>query len=291
MTQCKDKGIYLSDSKADGQTISTTSELGDFVASNLLSPAADLAWRGALDSTITIDFDEAVEIDCFALCLHNLTPYAVITISLYGNAATAPTKIIQGLAGSQNYSLTASAFGVNTGGFNTFSWNGANLTYDAAYAYFVDIADEPTTTIRATIRIQDPDNADGHIQLRRLKIGKCVKHENNFDYGYQFGFISGEKHRGGKVTWSWHDAAERAAANELIRTHSVDKDKYARTRNGELLGFDDDILWIGFPNSEGAAKHQHTSLVALVDAEAPYRPNDAMGKTTFTLEEIYFGFE
>ena len=275
------RGYYLASSYADLGTVTATSELGDFVAPNMQSPQADLSWRGDPVSTIQIDLEQARAIDCIALCVNNFSPTALVTITLYSDRADPPVSFSTRLVGETLY-------GVNTGPFNGFGWNGVDVTYRAEYANFIEqLGGDSLVMVKAIdILVQDSNNTDEFIEVRRMKIGQLVK-PDEFDYGYQFGFINGKGYRGGQVTWTWHNHEELAAVNEVILSHGADPEKLARTRSGQLLGFPDDVLWIGYPDTVGPVKYQHTALVALIGSEIPHFEAQARGIAVFQLEEIY----
>lgn len=276
-------GHYLATSVADAGTVAADSELGDFVAENLQSSTADLAWRGNTVSTIQIDLAQSELLDCIALCIHNLTPLAFVKIDFYLESRNdAPVLTIQGVSGDALY-------GVNTGPFNAFGWNGVDVDVRAEYSNYIKIL---SATIRAQyidVYIDDTGNADADIEIRRIKTGLLVKHNAGFEWGYKFGFVPGKGYRAGSISWLWLTTDELAQINELTLSHSADPDKLARTRGGELIGFDDDILWIGRPEASGLRRYQHTALVALTDVSIPNKPNSAQGEATLHIEEIYYG--
>lgn len=262
MSSCN--GHFLSKSVADSGFIVASSELGDFAAINMLSPQADLAWRGdsSSDLLIQINLKESKLMDTLALCLHNMTSAATVTIELYDSRANPAL-------------LTVTE---TVGGDDTIpQYKNLILKFSETDAQEIDIT------------ISDADNSDNYVQVRRLKLGVLTVPVKGFDFGYTFGFVTGEEYRAGEISWTQNTEDELNSMNELIRDFGTDPDKYARTRAGELLGFPDDILWLGYPESTNdTTRNQHTALVALVGADIPYFTTPTEGAFTARFEEVYY---
>ena len=182
MSSCN--GHLLARSVADSGFMVADSELGDFVIENIQSAQADLAWRGDSASAVKIQINlkAAETIDTMALCLHNLTSAATVTVDLYDSrvnpALLSTTETVGGAGTIPQYK---------------------NLVMSLTSTAGVKEVD---------ITITDTDNSDGYIQVRRLKMGVLRVPDKGFDFGYTFGFITGEGFRAGNATWSWSNEAE-----------------------------------------------------------------------------------
>lgn len=191
--------------------ISVTSQaVGDFDKANLFIDSTRRRWRSSnvlTEQQIVIKTDIEKEIDTFAILGHNFTPSAVVRIEAnFNNEFTAPpfSQVVPVDEDTENLILANDGFG-------------------AAYNYF-------------RIRILDPGNPCGYVEMGRVVGGEAFTYQNNEDITDDYRVINNDESETMKTQGYFRASNENVVVREFsanfqkIKTELPDNQNFIQFR-------------------------------------------------------------
>ena len=270
-------GKLLGVSWTDDVTLTITSEAGTYVKANLQDLQPGRKWRSTTtaDQVITADLGGIKEITGFVLYSHNLSVESDITFEIADTISFSNityTTTFKGVAPLYGYGTQAlGLYGI--GGYST---EGIVQTFSTHWT----TAAETGQAIRVTI--SDSTNADGYVEVGRLKVGYAV--DVPISPGYSMGFSEQTtltRTRGGAL---------RSDNRPSYRWATIDTtlmDENEETRIMDLfndVGRSTDVLWTAFPSDNTTRERRSTILGRVVSGGGSTITNEG-SLAQFTIEE------
>ncbi len=272
-------GLLMGTSWADGQPITANTYAGELIPDNMLDLQPARRWRsiGLDEAVIESVFADALPVNMVVLAGNNLTIDSIVCISL---VTEANDEIHQEC---------------NTGGFYELGWGVQPLGEYGLGGYWTSPDRDPAgyqdtdyivftfdTVIakKLVITINDSVNADGFMEIGRLKVGRAL--EVDFSSGYEMGWRDSSsltRTRGGALR------SNNGRSYRYVNINTVLKDDQTELtqifRNTALRS---DVVWSGFPPASTNVGRENLILGRLTTYGASNWTNEGV-TTSFSIEE------
>ena len=241
--------------------IVASSEAGNMVVENVLNSLPGIVWRstGVTSETIRLKFTKARQVNAVVLYSNNFTNSATITITAFSDAAfTTPIVGAEFITpgGEPELGFGEGAFGLSGfGGYDDEAWDHPFMVR------WIDL----TTAQYWEIKVVNPTNPLGYIEIGRLLVGQYFTPVFNMDWGYPFGWNNDSQqdrtrggdlrterrpsHRDGSFTLANMGVSDANQIREMLR----------------YVGKSRDMLISAYPEATDSDGYQNNVVAKLTD--------------------------
>tara|TARA_Y100000310_G_scaffold341336_1_gene440163 strand:+ start:536 stop:1360 length:825 start_codon:yes stop_codon:yes gene_type:complete len=270
-------GRLVHNSISDDITLTVTSAVSGYPATNMQNKQPSLKWRSTTDAAQTIsgNFSDDEMVGCVVLYNHNISAAGSIAVTLATNSGFTTdvfTSTVDALDPTLGYGTQKYGFD-GYGGYSETGWQ-----QRFTIIWFTAIARKYWKVV-----VTDTTNSDEYIQIGRLMVGDYTP--ITYRYGAELGWREQTeviRTRGGAL---------RSDSRDPYRYTSVESTVLTDTEAADILeifraaGHRSDVLWSGFPeNSDEYLERRHTMLGRLTDYSSNIK-EDVGNALTFTIEE------